>query len=355
MAGVRHRISVQNKENIFSDYMGEMNKRGSSAKTPRGALRFHRANIAECIAGIKLLREWKSCRVHSPARKIDFDTRYNRSHVGRKQKRASAIYKTLAAETPVRRLDLCTTVCPGETLDLRQAVVAMTIAEVESEIAEMLWDCWPYRYSTSSWAGGEHSVKVRLTDAPTAFGESERVWSANRKWSGSNSSAKLGITARCLRELGTGLVIGGLLTLDAERIGPREYKAVWVEQGRGFGLKVVQGWLIRGHHVTGGTEMAARRKVSAARTARRDTLLAARSRYRMGADCQDLASVTVTLDDSLVAGNCRSGTSSFVKRFESQIAGRSAVSGAELLAWRDDNYTRAALSAALGRTQSEKR
>ncbi|GAB3628091.1 hypothetical protein PTE30175_02529 [Pandoraea terrae] len=348
-----NRFSVERKDTLISDFIGRMREHGSTAKTFRGALRFAKTHMPVCIPGIGHLKLPGRDPVTSTGRTIDFDTQYNRSHSERIKRRALAICLPLAGETPLERIHLRHSVCRNGTPDLRRAIETLSIEAAEQQVGAMLIENWPYRQSESSWAGGEHSVAIKIAEIPDATGTSRRVWSANGKWSGNNSAAHLSITERCLHQLGANLVVGRLVTLDAGRIGPREYKAVWAEQGRGFGLKVVEGWIIRGYHVAGGTEVAARRKASTARRARLDSLLAARRRYRLGDDRHDLASVTVTPLDSLAVGNCRSGTSSFIKKFDHQIAGRSAVSGAELLEWRDDSYTRAALSAALARTRSK--
>jgi len=345
------RITMESKDKLVSEFIERMRVCGSTAKTFRGAVRYAKANMPVCIPGIKRLKRLKRDAPTSTGRPIDFDTRYNRSHDERIKRRALSICRSLAGTSPLERIHMRQIVCLRETLDLRQAIETVSIAAAEKQLGALLIENWPYRQSESSWAGGEHSVVVRIADSPDAIGTSKRVWSANGKWSGNNSTAHLIITERCLHELGANLVIGRLVTLDAERIGAREYKAVWAEQSRGFGLKVVEGWIIRGFHVAGGTEGAARRKASTARRTRLDALLAARKRYRLGDDSHDLASVTVTPFDSLASGNCRAGTNSFIKRFDRQIAGRSSVSGAELLAWRDDSHTRAALSAALARTR----
>jgi hypothetical protein len=96
-------------------------------------------------------------------------------------------------------------------------------------------------------------VAVRVGAEPFATCETLTAWSHNGKWRGTNSRATITVTRRCLEALGCELVIGGMLTLDAERVGPRAFRAVWAEQSRGLGLKVVHGSLIRGYHSTAST------------------------------------------------------------------------------------------------------
>jgi hypothetical protein len=186
---------------------------------------------------------------------------------------------------------------------------------------------------------------------PDAKCWSNRAWSRNGKWSGTNSSAKLSITARCYETFGSNLIIGGLVTLDCEPVGVREYRATWAEQGMGFALKVVQGWFIRGYHVEGGTLEAARRKEEKARRER----LAARQVAKLGMAGVDLSQVWVTRGDSVRAGNCSAGTDSFINRYADALGGRSSIPADELLRLSDDQYTRAAVLRAAIRTLAEGR
>ena len=73
------------------------------------------------------------------------------------------------------------------------------------------------------------------------------------------------MSRRCLELLGHGIVIDGLITLDAELIEPEAYRAAWVEQSVGFTLKVVHGWIVDGHHSTAPTFPKAKKQASAAR------------------------------------------------------------------------------------------
>ena len=207
---------------------------------------------------------------------------------------------------------------------------------------------WPYRRAESGWAGGRHTTRVVFSDTPQAKGESTRVWSANGKWSGNDSSACLSVTPRCYELLGTNLTMGGLVTLDCIQVAPREYQAWWAEQSRGFSLKVVAGWIIRGYHVTGGTLEQARKK--AAFTRAQAALNAAFKHASI--DRTLLAGVMVQESDSWRAGNCKSGTSSFISTFTEKIGTRREIQAIELLALRDDLYTRRAVIAALARHTS---
>lgn len=346
------RYSIGNKPVVSADYVARMRARGSSAKTLRGALRFAYVNREGCIPGLACLRPGvRVARVNSPSRQIDFDTRYNWSHAARVHARAQAVYAlTASSDSLLGRLDACRSALPQATEDLRLAVEAIAKSSIEHQVSRSLRQDWPYRQSTSAWAGGEHRVTVTIGELPQAVGDSTRAWSANGKWSGTNSSAAITVTERCLRNLGLRPVVADLLTLDAERVGPREYRVVWVEQGRGFALKTVEGWLIRGYHVAGGTLAAARNKAATARHKRAMLLLYERVGKQLAG--YDLSAVSVTRADSLAAGNCISGTDSFVERFREKLNGRTAIPAEELLRWRNDAHTRAAVSAAILRERA---
>jgi len=98
---------------------------------------------------------------------------------------------------------------------------------------------------------------------------------------------------------------------------------------------------------------AARKKAATARHKRAMLLLYERVGKQLAG--YDLSAVSVTRADSLAAGNCASGTDSFIERFHEKLDGRIAVSAAELLRWRNDAHTRAAVSAAILRERAEGR
>jgi hypothetical protein len=205
---------------------------------------------------------------------------------------------------------------------------------------------WPYRRSDSRWAGGEHSVSVRL-GVPSASCESRKVWSDHGKWS---SSATITTDLPTLLEFPTLRTKDGLGLCKAEKIGNREYKITWIEQSLGVSLKTVEGYLIRGYHCKAISIEQARKKAA---TARANALGATiRSRNDKRAKRLGLASlraVFVALEDSLAAGNCKSSSEQFASRVWQQLgaSGPCAVRADVMLQIRDDNYTRRALGAAM--------
>lgn len=207
-----------------------------------------------------------------------------------------------------------------------------------------------YKTSNSSWAGGNHKTTVIIADKPLCNGGSERVWSSNGKWSGNDSYATLRVTRRALIALDGELLIGGLITLDAEKVGNREYKAVWAEQARGFDLKSVEGWIIKGHHIRGGTLEAARKKVEKIRSQQVEKALLIRERKNnKKAELKNLKNVWVCVDDSIKSGNCIPGTESMASIIRSKLGNVEAVRADILLSIRDDYYTRKAVNQAKSR------
>jgi len=199
---------------------------------------------------------------------------------------------------------------------------------------------WPYRKSESSWAGGEHSITVTIGEAGCSGG-STKVWSANGKWSGTNSSANLQISARAIQLVPT-IVVGGLVTLDAQPTALRGVLEIsWAEQSIGFDLKKNTGHLVRGYHSTAKTPQAAWRDFKAAQLRRVTARLA---------DQGHADRIWVTPESGVRGGNCKSGVDNFIKNFLADMRDRGwgevgAVRGDFLLAYQDDIYTRRAVRA----------
>ncbi len=316
-------------------------QRGSRATNVAGAIHYLRTHLPAPIRGLATLGTRAFAIRAQPSSPASW-----RSHETRAQARAEAIAaRCVSKVNPFRSVRRC---AAGETEDIARLSALALGKLLCTRLATLLAANWPYRRSTSTWAGGEHRISVAVADLPAARCGSEPVWSQNGKWRGTNSAANLGVTLRCLRHLGTNAVIGGLLTVDCKKVAPREYRATWVEQARGFELKLVDGWIVRGHHVAGGTLEHARKVTRKARTAAAATLRV--GRYR---DLQPhLKTILVTRADSLEAGNCAAGTDAFIRVFDTEIAGRPAIPAATLLRLRDDDFTRRAVAAAWRRQET---
>ena len=205
---------------------------------------------------------------------------------------------------------------------------------------------WPYRRSYSLWAGGKHIVRVRLADTPRIESGSDRVWSANRKWSGCNSWAHLYVSRRTLALFPNLRTPDGLILIDAEKIGPREYRISWLEQSRGFELRPVAGYLIRGYHVAAKTVESARKKAAIARRAAAGVAADERSRLR---EIRNFDKIWVGVDDSLRAGNCKPATEVVAQQLREKFGIIGGIRADELLRFRDDAFTRRAVWAATAR------
>ncbi|MGB0131510.1 hypothetical protein [Chlorobium sp.] len=216
----------------------------------------------------------------------------------------------------------------------------------EERAAITLQDNWrktELRTSQSSWAGGYNSFAVKYkkdTSRPAIIAEAAKVWSSNGKWSGNNMRVALSVPSHYW----TTKVIGGILTIAPRtRFDEREYKAFWVEQGRGFSVKLIEGFVIRGHHIAGNDMEKARTKVAKIRSD------AARLLLKKRHSLVEAGQKWVTIDDSLKAGNCRVGTDAFVKKLEKKLNAQGpigAVRGDIIIALQDDYYTRRAIAVA---------
>lgn len=239
-----------------------------------------------------------------------------------------------------------------------EEMAAVLTAPFLRRAAVELEHAWPYRRSTSSWAGGEHSVTVRLAHLSSDCGavcSTERVWSRNGKWSGSNSDAVIITDLATLMEFPTLMTRDGLALCRAEKIAPREWRVKWIEQSTGVSLKTVDGWLIRGYHVRAVSIEQARKKASAARKqAVAATIRERQAKLTKRAGLAGVRGIFLATEDSIAAGNCQSATTQFAAQIWREIgaSGPCAVRADVVLMARDDYYTRRALGAALARSEA---
>ena len=325
---------------------------GSNATTVKGALAYLLSHLPLPMPGLAYLSDPEGRRPSAASsRRPSWDKAISWTHDERADFRAGQIVERMMKKRPARPFSKVRTFCRKMTADVAQRVTKRLELRLAGSLAKVLANAWPYRRSTSGWAGGEHFVEVKIGQLPDAKCSSDRAWSRNGKWSGTNSSARIYITPACYDAFGSSLVIGGLITLDCESVGIREYRAIWAAQSKGFELKVAEGWIIRGYHVEGGTLEEARRKAEKARRERLATLQVA----KLGMAGVDLRQVLVTRADSVRAGNCSAGTTSFINSHADVLEGKSSIPADELLKLADDQYTRAAVLRAVTRTLAEGR
>ena len=281
--------------------------RGSSATTRAGARRYLLAHLPGTIRGLTYADDFA---MDGKFTNLATDAARGRVRFGREYTRA-AWYASQWERRINARADRIAENLGYEPLT---AIAARIEARIERD--------WPYRRAEGRWAGGEHFVDVSIGDHPRVECHTERVWSSNGKWSGNNSRAKIVVTHGAIEAFGNDLIIGGLLTLDAEQVGPREYRATWARQGRGVGLVMETGWIIRGYHSTAGTIVAARKQAAQARANAVGAAVAARARKNANrVKLETMRNVWVTLDDSLAAGNCRPASEEVAKQMRAQLGG----------------------------------
>lgn len=211
----------------------------------------------------------------------------------------------------------------------------MNLRERTIEAARAAFLKADYRYAIGTWAGGNNSWTVTLGDAPAISGDSKKVWSKNGKWSGLNGIFSATVPANWIRTVEKpGLaVVDGLFTLAARKTdspwkGAESWKAVWAVQSRGFALNLETGYIFRYRGVLTHAQSiaAAQRQIKKIRLSK---LLA-----RLDGDVSKFGDTLVTRRDSLHAGNCETGTDSWIA---THLPGRDSATVAELLAIGKEN------------------
>lgn len=279
---------------------------------------------------------------------VEWARQYAADHGATQHPEAAAIWAVLV--TTSDRVALRQQVC--RLYGFTPALVA-ELDRLALEAADRLEDDWPLRRSRSTWAGGYHRVTVRWVldgSAVAAEGYSTTVWSANGKWSGTDSTAELTVSVRALRRYPTLRTPDGLIVLDYVPLDgqPRTAKLTWVEQGKGVTLKAISGYLVRGYHVVASSLTVAVRKVTAIRRAACATMLQARIQQRQ--DLREYRTVWVGVADSLAGGNCPSGTEAYRRQLSQSCGGDiGGIRADHLLRLRRDVFTLRAVRAAVAR------
>lgn len=142
---------------------------------------------------------------------------------------------------------------PQDTLEAlkaraKQRVEAARLARVEPFVRAAYAQCG-YRRAESTWAGGDHTVSVRLcasNEAPNAIASTSTAWSRNSKWKGSNSHHEIVVRDTWPVIQRSAQVVSSMLTLEMGGLPVEShiFAACWVEQGRGTGLAVRHGYLV---------------------------------------------------------------------------------------------------------------
>lgn len=119
------------------------------------------------------------------------------------------------------------------------------IQAYERALSDYLYAHWPFRHTE------RYDVDVQAVDDEADVDATGYLGRDNHDEPRSFAEMKISTTA--LRTVGIeGLVTAERVILHARRLAlwpEQEYRAVWVEQSRGYSLKTVSGFYIRGHFV----------------------------------------------------------------------------------------------------------
>jgi len=197
-----------------------------------------------------------------------------------------------------------------------------------------------YRQTESQWVGGKRSITIRTSTESFAEGITEKVWHDKKVRSGTNSFLTVAFSPTWYTDVyKKGIaVVSGMVTTHASELAPGVWHASWVEQGRGFSLRAVTGYIVvvDGTAAHGATESAARqslhRRSPAYRESHEARFRTLRERLERG-DAGDYAEVAVTFADSLRAGNCETGTTHWSNK---HFPGRETATICEILAIDDE-------------------
>jgi len=315
--------------------------RGSKANSREGARRYLLSHQPPPIPGLMRLSTGDYAPP-TPRRDPRPSDCQSVSHVERADRLATSLASQLAASpAPFSAAHERTA---GLTADMAARIDAKLAALIEQKAATTIAHAWPFRRARSRWVGGSHVVRVKVSDAPNCSCESTVVWARNRHWLGRDSIANLACTRRALEFLGPGLTFHGMLCLDVEPFGSRTFRVTYVAQGRGFGVTLRVGWIVRGFFSDAEIQSAAQRREEQLRKK-----LASRLRAARHSSASNLKSIRVTEADSVKARNCSEGR----ERFRLQHPGltrRGSVRADLLLAVNASEEAHAAIQAAQQRT-----
>ena len=196
---------------------------------------------------------------------------------------------------------------PAKAQTFTQRVAAKTLATVAADVAKYA------RYRTCT-QGHETRVSVGTPAVSTDTTRGGR-YSSRCTFDKLESIHKITVHPYWLvRVDASGLsVVDGMLTLDAEPIrghGPELFRATWIEQAAGTGLKLVRGYIARlgetsYHAATAKAALSGVQRKSGQKPARRQPTIDLDKWVRVAGE------TPVFFADSTDAGNCESGTSSW--------------------------------------------
>lgn len=244
-------------------------------------------------------------------------------------KRDDALKQRIAEKIKVRRGQKT---FYRDTIDFEKRLHSMIVKKA----TPMLQQC-AYRRSQSTWAGGDTTFQVQISKDISASGSGDKVWSSNGKWSGLDAYYNFSVLRSWLRKVFKENLanVDGLFTLDADKVDENShytvYRASWVEQSRGFGVKIEQGYIVRlangetahGKTIRSALNALAKRKNFDQMKVMKQTIIP-----------ELYPNVRVTFRDSTDSGNCRPGTESWK---QSHFPNKKSVTVGELLSVDGNN------------------
>jgi len=172
-----------------------------------------------------------------------------------------------------------------------------------------------YRMAMGRWAGGENYINVIRDPKPYADGYSVKEWSSNGRWSGCDAYFTINVAPdwqKSVFDIPGLTTAGGMLTTHAIFVQENLWQASWVKQSIGFKIKTESGFIAQlpeGEWLHGKTLNAIEKQLKA-KLAAKAKELSHRQITKLSA--QDLSKlygdVVITVQDSINAGNCRTGT-----------------------------------------------
>ncbi len=211
-------------------------------------------------------------------------------------------------------------------------ILEKRLCERISDVVEAEYRKCHYRQAQA----GEHHVRCRVSDNISAEGHSSQgdVYSSRCSYFRTNSHHYISVQRDWLRTVNKrGMAVcSGMLTLAATEVEPGLFKATWVVQSTGFSVKSIDGYIdsfgdewIHATTISGVKCIATRRRRSL--SGERVYLTLKERLLREGAG--KWADVIVIREDSVLAGNCPSGTDNWIA---THFPGRDRATVGEVLA-----------------------
>ena len=224
-----------------------------------------------------------------------------------------------------------------------------TLAELKSELSQKSinriyaqfknYFFQNYRSAHSAWVIISNDLILKLANTPSVKTKISTQWSKNGKWRANSSDFEIAISPNWKKEvLEKGIAcIDGLMTTHAKETGKGIFEASWIEQGRGFELRVMNGFICKiGNEFYHGKSIEDCTKIAKKRNTQ-NFLIETETKLKNlnTAELIFLHGNTIAYkSDSKRAGNCESGTNSWI---EKNLPGREKATVKEILTLDPNN------------------